>query len=152
MLNLAGTKLESVSMSIPSQIIQSFGFHTESSFTATPSRWTRNDNDSLFLISWKKQDLNVSNILGYLPVIGSITGVFRMRVSYREYGLKYNEAFKPFLVSHIVRGAMETIGLGIFLILVDLIVTAGRYIAEKCSRTERLTGVYSLNDLNQGRA
>lgn len=135
--------------SIPSQIIQSFGFHTEASFTAKISNWGYDDSGLPNLISWTKQELNASNIISYIPILGSIAGVVRIYLSHQAWGVDSNKALKPFMVTQIVRGVMETIGLGILLLFVDLIVTLGRYIAERCVNSATDTRSYSLPVMNQ---
>lgn len=114
--------------SISSQISQSFGFHNEKSFTV-----------EVYVLnatySWSKETLRNLNLAGALPIVGHLVGVARITEAKRSWNDERSKDFKPFLVTQIVRGVLETLGLGILLLLVDVIVTAGRYFAERCGRS-----------------
>jgi hypothetical protein len=68
--------------------------------------------------------LNLSMVMGYFPVVGTIVGIFRLIIT-------NNAAFMPhvspdFILSLQFRAIIELCSLGFLLIIPDLVITIGR--------------------------
>ena len=68
-------------------------------------------------VYWKKS--NITKGLAYLPIVGLIIGIQRLILAHQN-PLLTNK------IKHIVRGTLESIGLGLLLLIPDLIATAAR--------------------------
>ena len=66
----------------------------------------------------RKKYTNITKILSYIPVVGSLIGIMRL------HGARTNAPLlKADRVKHIIRGSIEALSLGFLLIIPDLIVT-----------------------------
>lgn len=83
-------------------------------------------------ISSKEQDAtyrnfrvnrNIIKIVGYIPIIGTIVGLFRIALM-QDTENKFHKL--PNVKNHMIRGCIEVCSLGILLLIPDLIITAYR--------------------------
>ena len=76
---------------------------------------------------------NVANVLGYIPLIGTIVGLARM--IFALYMVVTSESLdieaKEYYRAEIYRGAVEFLSLGIMFVVLDIIVTRARNVAPK---------------------
>ena len=72
-----------------------------------------------------KKWLNLAIFAGYIPLVGTITGIARMIIfnQARKEMNSANPEFKSFLKWNIARGGVEFSSFGILLLIPDLIVT-----------------------------
>ena len=71
------------------------------------------------------------NVLGYLPVIGTIVGIARIALSFYliiSSGSPFKLTDIAFISSEILRGLVEVTSCGILLIIPDLLVSTGQLI------------------------
>lgn len=82
---------------------------------------------------------NGVKIAGYIPLIGIITGSFRIYQAVIGYKNETNHdtADKKRLARHITRGAVEALGCGILLAVVDASITVKRHAKEEPSSPTR---------------
>ncbi len=79
--------------------------------------------------------LNGMNVAGWIPIVGTITGIARLIFAAIMYNndMKKSGFIDPesqaFYTTMILRGIVETLSLGFFFIITDLIFTIGREIA-----------------------
>jgi hypothetical protein len=65
-----------------------------------------------------KRSMNIGKIIGYIPIIGTLSGIARL------IGVKMDrEPLKAERVKHIIRGSIESLSLGFLLIIPDLIIS-----------------------------
>ncbi|MFV0339412.1 MAG: hypothetical protein ACK5MA_02100 [Parachlamydiaceae bacterium] len=68
--------------------------------------------------SFFRKFMNKSKVLGYIPIIGTIMGILRLKdAAVDESNLHHDR------VKHIVRGTVETLSLGFLLAIPDLIIS-----------------------------
>lgn len=107
-------------------ILSTFGFH-----------WRVN-------VHYENERLkNITNIVGYFPIVGTIAGIYRMIMNYPYLSFSVPTAVllpgaaeiweagealsrRSFHVAEFSRGIIETLGGGFLLIVPDIIITAGR--------------------------
>ena len=85
---------------------QYIGFHNHHSF------WIDNDRGA--------RSINILNAVGYIPVLGIITGIFRIAI-----GVWVEEDASKRAI-FIGRGITELVGCGILFLIPDLIASIGR--------------------------
>lgn len=67
---------------------------------------------------------NVISIMGYIPIVGIISGIIRIVLSAQQ--MNKEKCDKAYHAVHITRGVFEILGLGSLYLIPDLLVTAGR--------------------------
>jgi len=106
------------------QILHPWGFHTkETSYLA----------DGFGDSGWGGSAIafNACNIVGYIPGIGCIPAVIRFIVAISGHADKKH---RPFNASIGVRGVFEFLGLGVICLVLDIIVSIGRFTS--CCQSE----------------
>jgi hypothetical protein len=94
--------------------LHSLGFHYKDNYS-------ENESTKIFVH-------NLANVVGYLPIIGTIVGLVRM--IFTLYNIFSNDTLeneqKEFYRAQIYRGSVEFLSLGIMFIVSDIIVTRAR--------------------------
>jgi hypothetical protein len=74
-----------------------------------------------------KDLLKILNIAGYIPIIGTLSGLSRAITAISDYGdLPPPLGTKAFRISMVLRGAIETCGIGSSFLIVDIIAALAR--------------------------
>lgn len=83
------------------------------------------------------ESLTVLNICGYIPIIGSISGIARLILSISVIAAlsvngdeKLTRRAKKFLPLYSLRGAIEVASCGVLFLIPDLIFTVSRALSE----------------------
>lgn len=88
-----------------------------------------------------KLAFNIGNILGWIPVIGTIVGIARLVFA--------NQVLSPdseFRKGQIGRAVLELVGLGFLLPLADIPITLGRVIQDKSVLENSAENVLNFSD------
>jgi hypothetical protein len=104
--------------------LSSFGFHTK-------------DKLNEFVTKKNYNILNVTNILGYVPIVGPWLGVARIGLSIYSYSLNKSGKYTYFDLSQLSRGLIELTSINILLIIADIAATASRYSPELTGRVAK---------------
>jgi hypothetical protein len=75
------------------------------------------------VVSSMRKASNLQKVLGYLPLIGTIVGISRLRSVHQDKQRGTQNLIKA---HHLVRGSIELLSLGFLLLIPDLILTACR--------------------------
>ena len=70
---------------------------------------------------------NISNLLGYIPLIGTIIGIAKLRLSYRTAFL--TESTESYLKAYRFRATVELFSIGCVFIIPDLLISVGRFLS-----------------------
>jgi hypothetical protein len=105
--------------------IDVFGFHSQ--YHVLSSVGKKADEDDALVH-------NVSIIIGYIPLIGTIIGAARLYLSYNSNFVDY--AGEDFVLALRGRAIVEICLMGYLLIIPDIIITLGRIIFDALRRVE----------------
>ncbi|MEZ5315606.1 MAG: hypothetical protein R3E91_05315 [Chlamydiales bacterium] len=119
------------------------GFHTESSLFLECQKNRQGDDICIYIKNSAKWT-NLRNIGGYFPGVGIITGAFRLRDAYATRQIQNSS--DPINLKEerllIFRGVVEIMGVGILLLIPDLIASVKLHLIKKKGKlikTETIT-------------
>lgn len=94
------------------------------------------DTNTMLNADTKKitKKINSLNSLSWIPLASMVVGIARIQFAYsvRE---KTGNISKAFVATNITRGAVETLGLGPLLLILDIIFTIGRHVTHSPKQT-----------------